>query len=109
MILIYLFVGIVCAILCANIAKSKNREAGLWGVLGFFFGLIALIIIAVLDKREPGQVVGSPAPALPGHSPAQAPARSTADEIAQWKKLLDEGAITEDEFLAKKGELLGRA
>lgn len=32
---------------------------------------------------------------------------SAADEITKFKKLLDQGIITEDEFLKKKNELLG--
>ncbi|MBQ9207030.1 MAG: SHOCT domain-containing protein [Treponema sp.] len=30
-----------------------------------------------------------------------------ADELLKWKKLLDVGAITQDEFNAKKKQLLG--
>lgn len=36
-----------------------------------------------------------------------APAPSAADEIAKYKALLDSGAITEEEFEAKKKQLLG--
>ncbi|MBR1974547.1 MAG: SHOCT domain-containing protein [Clostridia bacterium] len=32
---------------------------------------------------------------------------TTADELAKYKNLLDEGAITQDEYDAKKKELLG--
>ncbi|WP_298029394.1 SHOCT domain-containing protein [uncultured Dysosmobacter sp.] len=41
-------------------------------------------------------------------APASAPAApSAADEIAKFKALLDSGAITEEEFSAKKKQLLG--
>ena len=33
--------------------------------------------------------------------------QSCADEIAKFKALLDEGAITQEEFDAKKKQLLG--
>lgn len=36
-----------------------------------------------------------------------APKTNPADEIARFKKLLDDGAITEEEFAAKKKQLLG--
>lgn len=38
---------------------------------------------------------------------ASAAKASPADEIAKYKKLLDDGAITKDEFAAKKKQLLG--
>ena len=38
---------------------------------------------------------------------AAAPATSTADELKKYKELLDEGIITQEEFDAKKKQLLG--
>lgn len=109
-IVFYMLMGVVCAFVCASMAKSKNREAGLWGVLGFFFGLLAVLILALLDRREPGAGMAGTAGTVAyttATAPAPAPA-STADEIAKWKALLDEGAISEEEFAAKKRELLAR-
>ena len=40
-------------------------------------------------------------------APASTPAQSAADEILKYKQLLDCGAITEEEFKAKKKQLLG--
>ena len=42
----------------------------------------------------------------PGEAPRQA-ATSAADEIKKFKELLDMGAITEEEYAAKKKHLLG--
>ena len=36
----------------ATIAVSKGRGPILWAVLGFFFPLIALIIIALLPRKD---------------------------------------------------------
>ena len=36
-----------------QIANSKGRSAVLWGILAAVFGLIPLIIIAVLPPSEP--------------------------------------------------------
>ncbi len=46
-----LILGIVCAVACYKIAGSKGRGATLWAILGFFFNIIALIIIAILPKK----------------------------------------------------------
>jgi heme/copper-type cytochrome/quinol oxidase subunit 3 len=45
--------GIVFGVACGFVAKSKNRSVALWAILGFLFGFIPLIIIAVLKKKEP--------------------------------------------------------
>lgn len=37
----------------------------------------------------------------------QTPSHSSADELGKFKKLLDDGAITQEEFDAKKKQLLG--
>ena len=45
-----LIVGVICAIICGIIANSKGRSVGGWAALGFFFGLIPLIIVACLPN-----------------------------------------------------------
>lgn len=56
--------------------------------MGFFLGVIGLIIALVLPDRN-------------------APAReSAADSLMKYKQLLDQGAITQEEFERKKRELL---
>ena len=44
--------GIIFAITCGYIANEKGRSAGAWSALGFFFGLIALLIIICLPDRN---------------------------------------------------------
>ena len=53
--LISFTVGVVCAFLCARLALGKGRNAAAWGVLGFLFSIVALIVIALLPStgREP--------------------------------------------------------
>ncbi len=41
-------------------------------------------------------------------STASAQSGTTADELLKWKKLLDDGIITQEEFDAKKEEILNR-
>jgi predicted cobalt transporter CbtA len=44
--------ALVIAVVCYRIAESKGRSGVLWGILGFFFPVIALVIIFLLsDKR----------------------------------------------------------
>ena len=53
--LISFVVGVVCAFCCAKLALGKGRNAAVWGVLGFLFSIVALIVIALLPStgREP--------------------------------------------------------
>jgi hypothetical protein len=46
--------ALVFAFVCAAIAGRKGRSRLLWGVLGFLFHIITLIVIALLpSKRAP--------------------------------------------------------
>jgi hypothetical protein len=48
----FLIIWVAFAIGCYFVAKSKGRNAGGWAVAGFFFSFIALIILALLPKRQ---------------------------------------------------------
>jgi hypothetical protein len=43
---------IVLVAVCVYIARSKGRGPVLWGVLGFFFSLITLIVLLVLPHKN---------------------------------------------------------
>lgn len=47
-----LILAIICLIVCYRIAKNKGRSPVLWAVLGFFFSLIALLVIALLPAKS---------------------------------------------------------
>jgi hypothetical protein len=49
---IILFIWVGCGIGGALIAGSKGRSALGWGVLGFLFGLLALLVIALLPEKK---------------------------------------------------------
>jgi peptidoglycan/LPS O-acetylase OafA/YrhL len=55
---VYLIGGVIFGIVCAVVANNKGRSPVLWGILGFLFGFIPLIIIALLKKKEPGYPSG---------------------------------------------------
>ena len=47
-----LIISISFAGICSGIAQSKGRSSVGWGFLGFFFGLLAIIIIALASNLE---------------------------------------------------------
>jgi hypothetical protein len=50
--LIGLAVAVAVAAVCYRIAEGKGRSGPLWAVLGFFFPVIALVIVFVLPDRR---------------------------------------------------------
>jgi energy-coupling factor transporter transmembrane protein EcfT len=45
-------IWVLFAFICSKIAKRKGRNPVTWFYLGFFFGLLGLIIIALLPSRH---------------------------------------------------------
>lgn len=88
--IIGLIIGlIICALIAlipANIAKNKGYSFGLWWLYGFALFFVAFIHSLFLPDKN-----------------AQA-----ADELLKYKELLDAGVITENEFEAKKEQLMKR-
>ncbi|MEI7438701.1 MAG: hypothetical protein WCK20_03425 [Thermoleophilia bacterium] len=46
--IIVIAIAVVFALICRNMARSRNRSQNLWTVLGFFFPLISLIILLIM-------------------------------------------------------------
>jgi len=44
-----LLVWICCVVGCGYLANKKHRSVGSWLALGFFFGIFALIVLALLS------------------------------------------------------------
>lgn len=78
-----------------DIGAKKGYGAGISFCAGFFLGLIGLVVMLVLEDKNHTKTAQTP------------PVESVADEIIKYKQLLDGGIITEEEFSAKKTELLG--
>jgi len=94
---------LVIAIIPAMIAASKGRNFLLWYIYGVALWIIALVH-SVLLKSKAQEIIEAKA-----LREAVAPSHSAADEIERFAKLKDSGALTEEEFQAKKRQLLGLA
>lgn len=51
--LIALVIALVFAAVCWNLAGARDRSQPLWAILGFFFPLIALIVLLIIGKSKP--------------------------------------------------------
>jgi hypothetical protein len=46
-----LIVSIVFAVACYKIAAGKGRSGILWGILGFIFWILTLIVILIIPRK----------------------------------------------------------
>ena len=44
--------GFIAAIICGIIAATKGRSALGWGILGFFFSIVTLIVVIVIPSKR---------------------------------------------------------
>lgn len=90
-----------------NIYLSDNRT--LYLILSIFVPIAAYAILQAdlntVAKQLRGEIQTQPLQPAPSAAPVQNV--SAADELAKFKKLLDDGVITQEEFDAKKKQLLG--
>ena len=101
--IITLAVAAALGFIPANIAKKKGHSFGLWWFYGWMLFIVAIIHVQFIENYNAPQkemnVITTPILSRPVYS--------TADEIKTYKELLDTGAITQEEFDAKKKQLLG--
>jgi hypothetical protein len=50
--IISVLVSLVFAFACSAIAGSKGRGRFVWGILGFFFSLITLIVVLIVPRKH---------------------------------------------------------
>lgn len=86
--LILLGIVLACALIAKGIGEKKGYGAGLSFCAGLFLGPLGIIIMAVVPDKSGQNTIAS------------------ADALVKYKQLLDDGAITREEFDAKKKELL---
>lgn len=54
-IIFFLVIWLIFGGICALIAESRNRDRTTWLILGFIFGIFALVAILVMPKGEHGR------------------------------------------------------
>jgi hypothetical protein len=51
--LIFYFIGgVIAAIICGVVAATKGRNPFGWGILGFFFSILTLIVVIVIPSKK---------------------------------------------------------
>lgn len=102
---ISLLAGVGLAFIPASIAKKKGYSFGLWWFYRFMLFIVAIIHVNLIpDKTTQSIPVNAVAPNL-YYAPSNS-GQSAADELKKYKELLDSGTITQEEFDAKKRQIL---
>lgn len=99
-------VAAVLGLLPANIAKSKGYNFGLWWFYGWMLFIVAIIHVQFIPDKNVPQTPYMGAGYVPYSPPMQVSGQSVADELKKYKELFDQGVLTEEEFAAKKEQLL---
>lgn len=89
----------------ANIAKKKGYSFGLWWFYGWMLFIVAIIHVSLIPDKNVQQTPIHSASSIP-YCPPSVSGQSAADELKKYKELKDQGVITEEEFQAKKEQLL---
>lgn len=89
--LVIVVVDLACAIPAGIIAQKKGYNFVVFAALGFVLPLIGIIIAAVMPDKS-NDAINKDA--------------SVAEALTNYKKLLDDGVITQSEFDEKKRKLL---
>ncbi|WP_263834425.1 zinc ribbon domain-containing protein [Salinibacter sp.] len=55
---ILLVQAVAFAVLSGIVANNKNRDSGMWGILGFLFGVFALVAALVVEEAEENKSSG---------------------------------------------------
>ncbi len=51
--IVALIIAIVFAAVCWSLAGARDRSQIGWAILGFFFPIIALVVLLVIGKKRP--------------------------------------------------------
>ena len=107
-----LIVSVALAFIPATVARKKGYSQGLFWLFGFFLFLPALIVACCIEdkaKPKPPTAVYVAQPYTPPYtSPAAPNSPSPVDELQRYKDLLDQGAISQEEYDAIKAKLLNK-
>lgn len=89
----------ILGIIPGIIAYKKGYSFVGWWFYGWMLFIVAIVHVILIPDKNAKQPAETPAP-------NSVPYQSVADELKKYKELMDQGVISEEEFQAKKAELL---
>lgn len=89
-----IIVGAICGVITQGIMTPKGYGERSSFCVGLFLSVIGIIIACLMPPKD-------------GYTSSSKTEVDNARALREYKALMDEGAITRDEFDTKKRELLG--
>jgi len=108
LILLCLGAKIGLAFIPANIAKNKGYGFGGFFALGLFFFLIGLIVALCLDDKN-AQLSQMQNAIYSANNANMRQSSNPSDELIKYNTLLQQGAITQEEYDNLKAKIIGGA
>lgn len=85
---IIIIMSILPIVIAVKLAKERNENTTLWGILALLFGWIAVLILACISSGNNGKNESE-----------------QVDLLYKYKKMFEDGIITKKEFEDKKEEI----
>lgn len=89
------------AFIPANIAKRKGYSFGLWWFYGWMIFIAAIIHVNFIPDKNSSQYLTSP-----NNPESKNRAQDVAEELIKYKNLMDQGALSAEEFSLIKTKLM---
>lgn len=89
--------ALVCGLITYAIGKSKNINGWAWG---FFLGIIGIIVVALMEKRE---IINTEYNNI---NDARIYSNLKYEQLEKLSKLKESNALTDEEFNAEKNKIL---
>ena len=111
--MMYIFLSLVIAaglgLIPATLAKNKGHSFSLWWFYGWMLFIVAIIHVNFIPDLNAQNAVDSSNASRNQVSMNQIGSDKKviglADELMKYKELMDQGILTEEEFLKKKEQL----
>lgn len=73
---IFLVVGFICAVIGVNMARERNRDPAIWGLICLLFGIFGIIFLAISGEA-------------PKQKSNNAVATAHSDKLKRWETLIE--------------------
>jgi len=60
MLVVPIVLGVLWACLARQMAEKRGRSVRLWFAMGFLFGLVAILVLACIGKKEVAEIQHAP-------------------------------------------------
>ena len=118
----YFIISLIAIPVAVRMAKDRKRDGGSWGLIALVIGWLAVIILACIgekkgtdseevinDKNSADNIIVKKDPKIVNSEISIKNENDRIDLLFRYKKLLDEGIISKEEFETKKSQIINNS